>query len=88
MTSCSTCVAACCRQEVMLISETGVPERFIETDQWGGRTMRRLDDGWCAALDRNTMRCMIYRNRPLICREFKMGGQDCIAARATIPTYR
>ncbi|MEM7365480.1 MAG: YkgJ family cysteine cluster protein [Pseudomonadota bacterium] len=84
MTSCSTCVAACCRQEVMLISDTGVPDRFIDTDRWGGSIMRRLDDGWCAALDRGTMRCTIYENRPLICREFEMGGRDCLAARKEV----
>ena len=32
--------------------------------------------------------CMIYRNRPLICREFEVGGQDCLAARATPLTLR
>ncbi len=38
----------------MLITDTGVPERFIDTDDWGGEVMLRLDDGWCAALDRNS----------------------------------
>ncbi|GGE68993.1 zinc/iron-chelating domain-containing protein [Streptosporangium jomthongense] len=66
----------------MLITETGVPERFIATDQWGGRTMARLDDGWCAALDRNTMSCSIYGKRPFICREFEMGGYECLEERA------
>jgi Fe-S-cluster containining protein len=44
--------------------------------------MDRLDDGWCAALDRDTLRCRIYAQRPLICREFEMGGSDCLAERA------
>tara|TARA_R110002072_G_scaffold46082_6_gene127897 strand:+ start:3242 stop:3577 length:336 start_codon:yes stop_codon:yes gene_type:complete len=79
--SCSNCPAICCRLEVMLITETGVPDRFIEEDRWGGMTMARLDDGWCAALDRTTMSCSIYDRRPLICREFEMGGQDCVAER-------
>jgi Fe-S-cluster containining protein len=65
----------------MLITDTGVPERFIETDDWGSQTMARLDDGWCAALDRRTMSCSIYRLRPLICREFEMGGSDCLEER-------
>ena len=43
--------------------------------------MARLDDGWCAALDRRTMACTIYDKRPLICREFEMGGADCLAER-------
>lgn len=80
--TCASCAACCCRLEVMLVSETGVPERFIETDRWGGRTMARLDDGWCSALNRNTLMCMIYDNRPLICREFTMGEEECLAERA------
>ena len=66
----------------MLITETGVPDHFIDTDQWGGRVMARLDDGWCAALDRLTMTCRIYEVRPLICREFKMGSAECMVERA------
>jgi Fe-S-cluster containining protein len=75
--TCSTCQACCCRLEVMLITDTGVPERYIEEDSWGSRVMARLDDGWCAALNRDTMMCSIYENRPLICREFEMGAFEC-----------
>lgn len=78
---CSNCQACCCRLEVMLITDTGVPKRFIETDNWGGQVMARLDDGWCAALDRETLLCGIYEVRPLICREFEMGEYECIAER-------
>jgi len=80
--SCANCEACCCRLEVMLISETGVPESYIAIDKWGGRVMARLDDGWCAALDRNSMRCKIYEQRPMICRDFEMGEEECIAERA------
>ncbi|MEH6469716.1 MAG: YkgJ family cysteine cluster protein [Halopseudomonas sp.] len=80
--TCSSCEACCCRLPVMLITDTGVPERLIATDRWGASTMERLDDGWCSALDRNTMMCQIYQNRPLICREFEMGESECIAERA------
>ena len=59
------------------MSETGVPERFIKTDKWGSAVMARLEDGWCAALDRNTLLCTIYNNRPLICRTFEMGEFEC-----------
>jgi Fe-S-cluster containining protein len=79
--TCADCEACCCRLEVMLITDTGVPEHFIDTDQWGGRTMTRLDDGWCAALDRNTFKCLIYAQRPFICREFAMGEYECVAER-------
>ena len=80
--TCANCEACCCRLEVLLITETGVPDNFIEIDKWGGRRMARLDDGWCAALDRNTMTCIIYEKRPLICREFKMGDYECLSERA------
>ncbi|UZE94573.1 YkgJ family cysteine cluster protein [Alkalimarinus alittae] len=83
--TCSNCEAICCRMEVMIITDTGVPDRYIKTDKWGGETMDRLSDGWCAALDRNTMMCSIYENRPLICREFAMGEDECIDARNDYP---
>ena len=81
MISCSACTAACCRLEVVLMSDTGVPARFIATDRRGNQSMRRLDDGWCAALDRGSMRCTIYDRRPFICRDFEEGGTDCVDAR-------
>lgn len=87
--TCSTCAACCCQLEVMLITDTGVPERYIDTDDWGGEVMLRLDDGWCAALDRDTMMCTIYTRRPLICREFEMGAPECLTERERIATaYR
>jgi len=75
--ACSNCQASCCRMEVMIISDTGVPEEHIEVDEWGGETMLRLDDGWCSAVDRETYFCTIYENRPWICREFEMGSYEC-----------
>lgn len=79
--TCTDCEAVCCRLEVLLITDTGVPEEFIETDRWGGMTMARLKDGWCAALDRSTNLCRIYEKRPWVCREFQMGGPECISER-------
>lgn len=80
--TCSSCEACCCHLEVMIITDTGVPEQHISFDQWGGETMLRLDDGWCSALDRETLMCTIYENRPLICREFEMGSYECINERS------
>ena len=74
---CSNCQACCCKLEVMIISDTGVPRHHIAVDKWGGETMRRLEDGWCSALDRETLLCTIYENRPWICRQFKMGSYEC-----------
>lgn len=75
--TCANCRACCCRLEVIIITDTGVPEEHIEFDEWGGETMLRLDDGWCSALDRETFMCSIYENRPWICREFEMGSYQC-----------
>ncbi|SBS30611.1 Flagellin N-methylase [Marinomonas aquimarina] len=79
--TCATCLACCCRLEVMIISDTGVPQEHIETNEWGSEVMKRLDDGWCSALNRDNLMCNIYENRPWICREFEMGSEECIAER-------
>jgi len=68
----------------MIITDTGVPDNYIATDEWGAETMRRLDDGWCAALDRETLMCAIYENRPWICREFEMGSYECRVEREAL----
>ncbi|NAW97712.1 MULTISPECIES: YkgJ family cysteine cluster protein [unclassified Vibrio] len=83
--SCSNCQACCCRLEVMIITDTGVPEQHIAFDQWGRETMLRLADGWCSALDRETFMCTIYENRPWICREFEMGSYECRDERLDLP---
>jgi len=75
--SCSNCEACCCRLEVLLMGDDEVPEEMTVEDRWGGWVMLRLDDGWCAALDRTTMKCTIYEHRPLICRDYEMGDSDC-----------
>lgn len=80
--TCASCEACCCRLQVMLLTETGVPEHYIESDEWGGQSMARLEDGWCVALDRNTMLCTIYELRPLVCREFEAGSYECMVERA------
>ena len=79
--TCSNCQACCCRLKVMIISDTGVPDQHIHIDEDGRETMLRLGDGWCSALDRDTLMCSIYEKRPWVCREFEMGGYECIDAR-------
>lgn len=81
--SCASCEACCCRLEVLLMGDDDVPQPLTEEDPWGGTVMRRLEDGWCAALDRNTMRCTIYERRPVLCREYPEGGDDCQVERST-----
>lgn len=80
--TCATCEACCCRLEVMLMGDDDVPARLTVEDSWGGTVMRRLGDGWCAALDRSTMKCTIYERRPMICAEYQMGGSDCVEERS------
>jgi Fe-S-cluster containining protein len=69
----------------MLMTEDDIPLHLTEEDRWGGRVMSRLDDGWCAALQRDTMLCGIYEHRPIICRDFELGGSDCMAERSNLP---
>lgn len=64
------------------MGEDDVPQRFTTHDRWGAEVMAREDDGWCAALDRDSMRCTIYARRPGVCREFEMGGNECVIERA------
>jgi len=68
----------------MLMGEDDVPAELTETDPWGGKIMARLADGLCAALERDTLRCGIYARRPGICRDFPVGGSDCIAERSNL----
>ena len=65
----------------MIQGEDDVPPELTAVDRWGGHIMARCDDGWCAALDRSTMLCLIYERRPAICRDYPMGGTDCVAQR-------
>ena len=82
--SCSNCQACCCRLEVILMGDDDIPARLTVEDRWGGAVMRRLDDGWCAALDRNTLMCTIYERRPGLCRDYRMGEGDCLVERSRL----
>jgi len=79
--TCASCAACCCRLEVMLQGEDDVPPGLTKEDPLGGWVMARLDDGWCAALDRDTARCTIYEHRPTICHDYAMGDADCVEER-------
>ena len=65
----------------MLMDGDDIPGELTALDRWGGWVMARLADGWCAALDRNTMLCTIYNRRPVICRDYQTGDSDCIKQR-------
>ncbi|MDX2298218.1 MAG: YkgJ family cysteine cluster protein [Xanthomonadaceae bacterium] len=79
---CDACAAVCCRMTVLLMPGDLPPARYVAEDRHGMAAMAKGDDGWCVALDRQNMCCSIYPQRPLICREFAMGGADCRDERA------
>lgn len=79
--TCASCRACCCRLEVMLMGDDDVPAELTQQDYWGGWVMARLDDGWCAALNRHTMLCTIYEHRPMICHDYQVGDSDCLGER-------
>lgn len=60
------------------MGDDDIPLKLTEQDRWGGWIMKRLDDGWCSALDRSTFLCMIYERRPTICHDYQMGDSDCL----------
>ena len=80
--TCANCEACCCHLNAMLFNDTEVPDDLTVTNAHGERSMARMEDGWCVALDRKTMLCTIYEKRPWICREFEMGEDECLEARA------
>jgi Fe-S-cluster containining protein len=82
--TCTTCRACCCKLEVILMGDDDPPAELVAMDQWGGQVMKRLDDGWCAAVDRVTMLCRIYERRPGVCREFAVGESECLTERLAL----
>ncbi|MFC4820349.1 YkgJ family cysteine cluster protein [Dokdonella ginsengisoli] len=79
---CARCEAVCCRLPVLLMPGDAVPIWATDVDEHGLEHMAQRDDGWCTALDRDTMRCTIYAQRPQVCRDFAMGGAGCLIERA------
>lgn len=68
----------------MLMAEDDIPPDLTEVDPWGGQVMVRLNDDWCAAVERDTMLCQIYGRRPTICRDYQVGGSDCVGERSNL----
>lgn len=79
---CAACEAVCCRLPVLLLPGDAVPIWATDVDEHGLQHMAQRDDGWCTALDRDSMRCTIYAQRPQVCRDFAMGGTGCLIERA------
>lgn len=75
--SCSHCDAVCCRLTVLVMPEDQVPRHLVARNEHGLEVMARGEDGWCIAVDHQTMSCGIYEQRPGICRKFAMGSAYC-----------
>lgn len=74
-TPCSSC-AKCCKLEVELVEcvDEFVPEEMTE---WRGQyRFMKQQNGACVALKNNL--CGIYEKRPLVCRQFNRGGEECL----------
>ena len=79
---CDQCQACCCQLPVRVLPGDAPPEHMLDEDDDGYLIMAKADDGWCVALDRERMCCSIYEQRPFVCREFAMDGDDCREVRA------
>lgn len=81
--TCSSCKALCCRLEVRLIDDADelIPVELTEQVEGLYYAMKRAEDGWCVALNRETMLCTIYEQRPFLCREYEVGDYDCVDER-------
>ncbi|MEZ5462234.1 YkgJ family cysteine cluster protein [Dokdonella sp.] len=75
--SCSNCEAVCCRLTVVLDASDQISDELVVHGANGVDVMAHAADGWCIALDRTTMGCSIYAQRPRVCRRFAMGGGYC-----------
>lgn len=53
-----------------------VPLRLTKVGQFGAREMRQRQ-GACIALTRGGL-CSIYEDRPLVCRDFQRGSEECL----------
>ncbi len=68
--TCKGCAACCFSLMVVLEPEDKVPEHLIEKGESGKWEMKQREDGSCIALDRDTLLCTVYEQRPKACREF------------------
>ena len=76
---CSGCTAQCCRLTAVLAPSECVPSNLTTEIADGVLAMAKSADGWCVALDRESMSCGIYAERPQVCRRFEMAGPYCSA---------
>jgi hypothetical protein len=79
--NCLEC-GACCRAfgivEVTAL-DIGVPQRLTAETELGYRRMKTESFTCCCLGEHNI--CLIYLNRPQVCRRFEVGGELCLMAR-------
>jgi hypothetical protein len=65
-----TCGAACCTIYRVVLTEEEVRENKILWDLAAPYALPRAPDGRCANLDPKTLRCLVWENRPHVCRRY------------------
>lgn len=63
------CRAACCRLRFAL-SVQDVEEGVVKWDLGHPYMIRHTAEGYCHHLERDTCRCGVYENRPVVCRSY------------------
>ena len=82
---CVTCGACCAYSDSWPVfigtgDAEGIPDELIDSEH--GRML--CHGNRCAALAGelgNRAQCSVYANRPLVCREFQPGSEDCVTVR-------
>ncbi|MDT3735945.1 MAG: YkgJ family cysteine cluster protein [Denitratisoma sp.] len=85
---CVACGGCCAWSETwpVLMGEgdgAGIPDDLIDVEQWRMQSWGHR----CAALEGELgcrVRCTVYENRPLVCREFQAGSDDCHMVRRAL----
>ncbi len=88
VTTCDGCGACCMGQNLLPLTGAGLDGRRLP-DVLQFRLTAIIEgplsgDDYCPCvwLDRATGRCNHHDHRPSICREFHVGGEDCLRIRA------
>lgn len=63
------CKARCCSLAFALTKEE-VQRGIVAYDRKKPFFIARGEDGYCAQIDRKTLRCIVYEDRPLRCRRY------------------
>ena len=78
---CERCGNACCKMGYVIPIREGdkVPLDLTEWDASHVHRVMIMVDDTCIALVDGI--CTIYDDRPLVCRDYEIGGRDCLNAR-------